>query len=337
MPLHSTSARSSRLGFTDFSPPVVWVERVVSNFRSTSNNWQDYIPLLRLPFLSNQNKEAGEYRARRDKYLQTFLDMLKERIANGTDKPCITGNILKDPEAKLNEAEVKSLCLTMVSAGIDTVPGNMIMGLGYLAWAANGKEIQDRAYEEIMKVYPNDGEAWEACLHEEKVRYITALVKEILRFWTVIPISLPRTSIKDITWQDAVIPAGSTFYMNAWAADYDDTHFKHPQKFIPERYLDVAEGGGTPHYAFGAGSRMCTGTHLANRGLYTSFLRMITAFEVVPAKNRADAPVLDALECNSIPTALTTEPKPFKVGFRLRNPESFARWVQESDERTKDL
>jgi phenylacetate 2-hydroxylase len=188
-----------------------------------------------------------------------------------------------------------------------------------------------------MKVYPNDGEAWKACLHEEKVPYITALVKEILRFWTVIPISLPRTSIKDITWQDAVIPAGSTFYMNAWAADYDDTHFKDPQKFIPERYLDVAEGGGTPHYAYGAGSRMCVGTHLANRVLYTSFLRMITAFEVVPANNPADAPVLDALECNSIPTALTTEPKPFKVGFRLRNAERFAQWVKQSDERTKDL
>lgn len=32
-----------------------------------------------------------------------LLGMLKERIANGTDKPCITGNILKDPEAKLND------------------------------------------------------------------------------------------------------------------------------------------------------------------------------------------------------------------------------------------
>lgn len=312
----------------------------MSNFRSTSNNWQDYIPLLRLPFISAQNSDAASYRARRDAYLATFLDMLKKRIADGTDKPCITGNILKDPDARLNEAEVKSLCLTMVSAGIDTVPGNMIMALGYLGWAENGREIQERAYAEIMKVYPEDGEAWEKCLHEEKVPYITALVKEILRFWTVIPICLPRQSIKDIKWQDAIIPAGSTFYMNAWAADYDDTHFKDPTKFMPERYLDVGEGAGTEHYGYGAGSRMCAGTHLANRELYTSFLRMITAFEVVPAKGDNEEgvrPILDALECNSIPTSLTTEPKPFKVGFRLRNPASFERWCQESDERTKDL
>lgn len=99
----------------------------------------------------------------------------------------------------------------MVSAGLDTVPGNLIMGIAYLS-SAHGQEIQKTAYEEIMKVYP-DGDAWERCLSEEKVPYVTALVKEVLRFFTVIPICLPRTSIKDIEYGEAVIPAGTTFYM----------------------------------------------------------------------------------------------------------------------------
>ena len=80
---------------------VVHVERVVSNLRSTSNNWQDYVPLLRL--WPSRDNEAKEYRWRRDKYLTKLLDMLKEQIAAGTDKPCITGNVLKDPEAKLSD------------------------------------------------------------------------------------------------------------------------------------------------------------------------------------------------------------------------------------------
>jgi phenylacetate 2-hydroxylase len=115
-------------------------------------------------------------------------------------------------EILINEPdEIKSICLTMVSAGLDTVPGNLIMGIAYLS-SAHGQEIQKTAYDEIMKVYP-DGDAWEKCLTEEKVPYVTALVKEILRFFTVIPICLPRTSIKDIEYKGAVIPAGSTFYM----------------------------------------------------------------------------------------------------------------------------
>lgn len=99
----------------------------------------------------------------------------------------------------------------MVSAGLDTVPGNLIMGLAYLS-SPHGQAIQARAHAEIVQIYP-DGDAWEKCLVEEKVPYVTAFVKELLRYWAVIPISLPRVSIKDIQWGEATIPAGTTFYM----------------------------------------------------------------------------------------------------------------------------
>lgn len=82
---------------------VVHVERMVSNLRSTSNNWQDYIPFLRL--WPSRNNEAQEYRLRRDKYMSLLLERLKENIAKGEGKPCITGNVLKDPEAKLSEGD----------------------------------------------------------------------------------------------------------------------------------------------------------------------------------------------------------------------------------------
>ncbi|KAJ4003488.1 hypothetical protein NW752_012106 [Fusarium irregulare] len=282
---------------------ITHVEREISNFRSTSNNWQDYVPLLRI--WGAQNSSAGEFRARRDKYLTDLLNNLKSRIAEGTDKPCITGNILKDPEAKLNEAEIKSICLTMVSAGLDTVPGNLVMGIAYLA-TAHGQEIQAKALEEIYKVYPN-GEAWEKCLVEEKVPYITALVKEILRFWT-----------------------------NAYAADYDEARFANPYEFNPERYIDDKEIG-TPHYAYGAGSRMCAGSHLANRELYTAFIRLITAFEIVPPKEKKDMAIMDAIECNAVPTSLTTDPKPFKVGLKARSESRLREWIAAAEERTKDL
>jgi phenylacetate 2-hydroxylase len=99
----------------------------------------------------------------------------------------------------------------MVSGGLDTIPGHLIMGLGYLA-SPHGQEIQERAYREILCVYP-DGDAWERCLAEEKVPYITALVKETLRFWSVVPMGLPRVSVNEIPWQGAIIPAGTTFIM----------------------------------------------------------------------------------------------------------------------------
>ena len=99
---------------------ITHVEREISNFRSTSNNWQDYVPLLRL--WGAQNSGAQEYRARRDKYLTTMLEDLKQRIADGTDKPCITGNILKDPDAKLNLGKLHPFIPSQSTANTHTSP-----------------------------------------------------------------------------------------------------------------------------------------------------------------------------------------------------------------------
>lgn len=82
---------------------------------------------------------------------------------------------------------------------------------------------------------------------------------------------------------------------------------------------------------------MCAGSHLANRELFTAFIRLITAFHMHPSKETSDRPILNAIDCNAIATALTTEPKPFKVGFTARDPKTLERWIAESDERTKDL
>jgi phenylacetate 2-hydroxylase len=82
---------------------------------------------------------------------------------------------------------------------------------------------------------------------------------------------------------------------------------------------------------------MCAGSHLANRELFTAFIRLISAFRIVPAQDSKDDPILDALECNDTKTSLTLEPKQFKVGFRVRDKEKLKAWISGSEERTKDI
>jgi phenylacetate 2-hydroxylase len=307
---------------------IVEVEGAIARFRSTSNNWQDYVPLLRLfPAKSNN---ASSYRLRRDRYLQDFLDSLKQDIANGTDRPCIMGNILKDPATKLNETEMKSICLSMVGGGLETVSASMILGIGYLS-SPHGQEIQERAYAEIQKVYP-DGDAWDKCLLEERVPYVTALYKEILRYYTIFPMSVPRRSVEDIEYNGTIIPAGTSFYMNAFAGNHDEDYFKDANTFNPERYL--GDTAGTPHFTYGAGSRICIAAHLANRELYTFYIRLIVAFRILGPENKKDAAVLDAMEVNACPTALSVQPKPCKCRFEPRNKEDLNYWLENSRKRT---
>lgn len=172
---------------------VVQVERELGNIRGIAHNWQDYVPLLRLwpGFKTN----AIKFRSRRDEYILDFYEQLKQRIAAGTDNPCIAGNVLKNPEAKLEDSkahsqhmdneliqninqpidELKSICLTMVAAGLDTLPGNINMTIAYLS-SPHGQEIQDHMYEEILKAYPNE-DPWDACLTEERCEFVVSFIK----------------------------------------------------------------------------------------------------------------------------------------------------------------
>jgi len=220
----------------------------------------------------------------------------------------------------------------MVSAGLDTVPANLIQGLAYLA-TSHGQYLQEKAHTALLEAYPSPTEAWTAVLTEEKVPFVSALVKETLRYYTVIAMSLPRTSIKPIKYQGATIPAGTLFYMNARAADFDTSRFVEPYSFNPERYLqekvvnpssristdrqEEHQGTAQPHYAYGAGSRMCAGSHLANRELYVAFSRVILAFRLSTGSDWDDRCV-DPVKYNEYQTALVAESRNFNVKLEIR-------------------
>jgi 3-hydroxyphenylacetate 6-hydroxylase len=102
---------------------ITHVEEEISRFRSTTGNLQDYIPLLRLNPFSFGSKKAGEMRDRRDVYLTALNKDLEARMEKGTHKPCIQANVILDTEAKLNNEELTSISLTMLSGGLDvTIP-----------------------------------------------------------------------------------------------------------------------------------------------------------------------------------------------------------------------
>ncbi|KAJ5982564.1 hypothetical protein N7451_012664 [Penicillium sp. IBT 35674x] len=310
---------------------IVTVERGISTLRSTSNNWQDFIPMLRI--LPKGSDRAADLRERRDKYLEFLLDRLKDHIAQGTDKPCITGNILKDPEYVLTHTEIKSICLTMIAGGLDTTPACILFGTAMLS-GPQGQELQRKLLDEIKaKMMRGKNDSWKRnlsiCPHFAKKSsgsgqsYRCPFHVSALRTWTT---------------KGARIPAGTTFLMNAWASNYDPEHHESPHTFAPERFLNMPEGAGTLHFAFGAGSRMCTGSHLAMREMYVTFVRLVVAFEVLPARNPSRRPILTGpLECNANPSGLSIEPRDFDLGFKVRDEKMLHAWFEQSEKATEHL
>lgn len=107
----------------------------------------------------------------------------------------------------------------MLQGGTESLPSHLCAGLGGLV-GAGGKEIQDRALREILECYPHEDPKYHA-FREEKVPFVAAIYKEIMRNYVVLPFSLPHEASADITLKSGVvIPKGTRLYMNSEAANH---------------------------------------------------------------------------------------------------------------------
>lgn len=194
---------------------ITHVEEEISRFRSTTGNLQDFIPLLRLNPINMHSTKAKEMRSRRDVYLTNLNNGLDERIANGTYKPCIQANVILDEDAKLNKEELTSISLTMLSGGLDTVTTQVAW---FVAFLSQNPEIQERAVAEIRKFYDDQTPMCDEN-DDQRCAYVVALVKESLRYFTVLRLALPRASTRDVLYGGCTIPKGSIVFLNAWACN----------------------------------------------------------------------------------------------------------------------
>lgn len=198
---------------------ITHVEEEVSRFRSTTGNYQDYVPLLRLNPFNSHSAKAREMRHRRDVYLQALNSGLEQRLKDGTYKPCIQANIMLDEEAKLNSEELTSISLTMLSGGLDTLTTLVAWFIGLLA---HHPEIQEKAVAEIRKFY-SDNQPLCDVEDDQKCTYVVALVRESLRYFTVLRLALPRATVKDVVFNGTTIPKGTTIYLNAWSCNMGES------------------------------------------------------------------------------------------------------------------
>jgi len=156
-----------------------------------------------------------------------------------------------------------------------------------LAWSigtlALRRDIQDKAYSAIGESYGS--QTWGPIEDDHGVPYMDALVKECLRSFCVLRLSLPRAAWKDIQYGEFFIPKGTTVFLNAWGCNHDERVYgSDADLFRPERFIDDPD---LPHAAYGFGTRMCAGVHLANKQLHVLLLRLIWSFRIEVSREMA--------------------------------------------------
>ncbi|KAH6885032.1 cytochrome P450 [Coprinopsis sp. MPI-PUGE-AT-0042] len=129
----------------------------------------------------------------------------------------------------------------------------------------------------------------------ERLPYISAIVKEVGRWHSVLPITVPHVSTDDDIYQGSHIPAGTAILANTWAVMHDPATFDDPFEFKPERYL-TNDGKINPNLlgpedgAFGYGRRICPGRHLSNESLSIMAATLLSCFDILPALDEAGRP-----------------------------------------------
>jgi cytochrome P450 len=92
-----------------------------------------------------------------------------------------------------------------------------------------------KAQEELDRVV-GKGELPDSS-HEDKLPYIDALIKEILRWSPPLPLAFPNRAMQDDVYRGYLIPKGATVLENVWAICRDPRIYPDPETFNPERFL----------------------------------------------------------------------------------------------------
>ena len=145
-------------------------------------------------------------------------------------------------------------------------------------------EIQEKGQREIDQLL--GGERLPTLADQDDLPYISALIKEIYRWHTPLPISIPKALMEDDVYKGYHLPKGATVMENVWAIFHDPSVYPEPHIFNPERFLKDGKLDRSVRdpedRIFGSSRRICPGKHFANRALFLRVATVLAAFDIEP-------------------------------------------------------
>lgn len=185
---------------------------------------------------------------------QKEYDILLDKMNKGIARPCFAVDLLQGAakkEFEISEIEKIYTWTSLIEAGSDTTRVailQMIAGAAcYPEWAMKARDLIDNVCGHNAERLPNLSDRL-------KLPYISAVVKETLRWRPFLQSGVPHTLMQDDEYEGYRFPAGTEFSWNAYSIALNDKEYENPLKFEPERFMNddlklLAKG----HWSFGAG------------------------------------------------------------------------------------
>ncbi|TFK18384.1 oxidoreductase A [Coprinopsis marcescibilis] len=223
------------------------------------------------------------------------------------------------PETDSKRAEEERIARNTVAqaytAGSDT---SVSLGIVLFGALAKYPKVQERAQAELEAIIGTDRLPTGGDI--ANLPYIQALVKELNRWYSVLPMSFPRRSRDDDELDGYFIPGGTLILVNAWAIMHDPEVFEDPHEFRPERYLKDGKLDNSvldpEAAAFGFGRRICPGRYLSNTSFTLLAASLLAVFDFGPADGEDGKPKQVEVVMGS---NMIANPRPFEIKIKPRS------------------
>ncbi|EEB97879.1 hypothetical protein MPER_02709 [Moniliophthora perniciosa FA553] len=128
-------------------------------------------------------------------------------------------------------------------------------------------------------------------LESGRLPYMTALVKECLRWRSVAPMGFPHIAAEDDVYNGYTIPKGSIVLANLWSMMHDPSIYPDPEQFMPERFLNLdgrlkSDILSPEDIVFGFGRRICPARILAFSSVWMVTASTLAVFNVSKAVDK---------------------------------------------------
>ncbi|KAM5531259.1 hypothetical protein V8D89_015060 [Ganoderma adspersum] len=241
-------------------------------------------------------------------------------LREGSGLPSMASSLLErlahlDDETAAEEEEFsKNAVASVYAGGADTT--------FYIAMASY-PEVQRRAQAELAAVV--GPHYLPTFADKDNLPYVSALIKECLRWRPVAPLALVHLSMEEDEYKGYRIPARSAVVSNPWAYARDPGLYPDPEAFNPERYLK--DGKLDPSVqdpatiVFGYGRRICPGRFFAESSIYAALTGILHTMKVEAPLDAHGTP-MNLKDTVKMSHGVISYPAPFECVIKPRSLEA---------------
>ncbi|GLT97603.1 hypothetical protein SLE2022_151600 [Rubroshorea leprosula] len=285
----------SKFFVCDYFPSMRWVDRLTGGLSRLENVVKELDAFYRQ--LIDDHLDPKRQKPEQEDIIDVFLKIMKD--------PQSTSHISFD--------HIKAILMNVFVAGTDTSAAAVVWAMTFLMkYPATMKkaqeevrnfagkkrfldedEIQDLPYlKAVVKETFIIGmaalvEAGEVMVVEDSLAIDSARLRKSSdttnRLQSVVPLLLPRETLRDCNIGGYKIPAKTLVYVNAWAIGRDTEAWgQNSEDFCPERFMDSSidyKGQDFGLIPFGSGRRICPGMHMGAATVELALANLLYRFD----------------------------------------------------------